>query len=159
MSIVLATAGVVLILIGIIGGGFTYLNVTMPRVGKLVRTGCLMVGGIFLLLAISLFAQEPRPGSGRQLADAVGDTPPAVGIIRTSDGSQLRIFSAPSTQADVTGTVADEMRVTVECTRHGEAVNGPAGISNLWDKINGGFVPDTFVATGTNEAVAPPCGD
>ncbi|KAG0245910.1 hypothetical protein BG011_002631, partial [Mortierella polycephala] len=47
--------------------------------------------------------------------------------------------------------------VNIDCTARGTTVTGKYGTSDLWNHVPGGYVSDTYVYTGSNGAVAPPC--
>ena len=55
------------------------------------------------------------------------------------------------------GSVADGAYITITCQKRGQSVSGTYGTTALWDKVNGGFVSDAFVATGSDGQVAPTC--
>jgi hypothetical protein len=80
----------------------------------------------------------------------------AVGRI-TTGGSSLSIHADASNASAVVGSVADATQVTISCQKQGESVTGTYGTSTLWDKIGTGFVPDTYVSTGSDGQVAPTC--
>ena len=47
--------------------------------------------------------------------------------------------------------------MVIRCQRRGQTVNGTYGASSLWDKLDGGYVADAYVATGSDGQVAPTC--
>jgi hypothetical protein len=48
--------------------------------------------------------------------------------------------------------------VRITCTTRWFPVKGPYGTtSDLWDFIGVGYVPDSYLYTGTNDPVAPQC--
>ncbi len=51
-AVVVGTAGVVFVLVGLVGGGFTFSGSVMPKVGKLARTFCSRVGGTTTLVVV-----------------------------------------------------------------------------------------------------------
>jgi hypothetical protein len=55
------------------------------------------------------------------------------------------------------GSIGPNAMVRITCTSRGFEVQGPYGTSNLWDFVGNGFVPDSYLYTGTNEPVADPC--
>ena len=65
--------------------------------------------------------------------------------------------SGPGTSFAAVGSVSDGAAVTIHCQKRGQTVTGKFGTSSLWDKIDGGFVSDTYVFTGTDGRVAPDC--
>lgn len=78
------------------------------------------------------------------------------GRVNTS-GIALHVRSGASLSASIVGSVADGSYVTITCQKHGGSVTGTYGTSTLWDKINGGYVSDAYVATGSDHQVAPTC--
>lgn len=78
------------------------------------------------------------------------------GRVNTS-GIALHIRSGASLSASIVGSVADGSYVAITCQKRGGSVTGTYGTSTLWDKINGGYVSDAYVATGSDHQVAPTC--
>lgn len=59
LATILGLGGVVLILVGLIGGGFTFSGTVMPAVGKVARVPCFAVGGVMVFLALAVVFYEP----------------------------------------------------------------------------------------------------
>lgn len=78
------------------------------------------------------------------------------GRVNTS-GIALHIRASASTSAAIVGSVADGAYVAITCQKHGSSVTGTYGTTTLWDKINGGYVSDAYVSTGSDGQVAPTC--
>jgi hypothetical protein len=82
MSIdVLAFAfGGILLLVGILGGGFELKELKVPRVGGLIRLVTLLAGSCFITLAIGLHSSVKEPASPTNIPVVTGDagkqTPP-----------------------------------------------------------------------------------
>lgn len=55
------------------------------------------------------------------------------------------------------GMLAPGTLVQIKCTFSGFAVEGPYGTSSLWNFIGTGYVPDSYLYTGTDLPVAPGC--
>ena len=55
------------------------------------------------------------------------------------------------------GSIKPGESVQIRCTAKGFAVTGPYGTSDLWDFVGIGYVPDSYLYTGTNDPVASPC--
>jgi len=72
-------------------------------------------------------------------------------------GAPLTIRASASTSSAAVGSVADGAYVSITCQQRGPAVTGTYGTTKLWDKVNGGFVSDAYVATGSDGQVAPTC--
>ncbi len=79
-----------------------------------------------------------------------------VGRVNTA-GAPLTIRASASTSSAAVGSVADGAQVTITCQKRGESVTGTYGTSTLWDKVNGGFIADAYVSTGSDGQVAPTC--
>jgi len=81
----------------------------------------------------------------------------ASGTVNTA-GAPLTVRSGPGTGYTAVGTVNDGASVTISCQTSGSTVTGTYGTSSLWDKIGTGrFVADSYVYTGSDNAVAPAC--
>lgn len=75
----------------------------------------------------------------------------------STNGISLHVRSGTSLSASIVGSVADGAYVAITCQKHGGSVTGTYGTTTLWDKINGGYVSDAYVATGSDGQVAPTC--
>jgi hypothetical protein len=73
----------------------------------------------------------------------------------------LTLRSLPSGESTSIGCIPNNTDIPIECTTRGTAVTGPYGTEILWDRTiydaATGYVPDTWVYTGTNNAAAPAC--
>ena len=72
-------------------------------------------------------------------------------------GAALTIRSSASTSGSPIGSLADGAYFAITCQKHGQSVHGTYGTTSLWDKVQGGFVSDAFVSTGSDGQVAPTC--
>lgn len=72
-------------------------------------------------------------------------------------GAALTIRKSASTSSAALGSVADGAYITIASKRRGQWVAGTYGTTTLWDKVNGGYVSDAYVATGSDGQVAPTC--
>ena len=72
-------------------------------------------------------------------------------------GAALTIRSSASTSGNAIGSLADGAYFAITCQKRGQSVKGTYGTSTLWDKVQGGYVADAFVATGSDGQVAPTC--
>ncbi|KAF9916788.1 hypothetical protein BGZ65_000114, partial [Modicella reniformis] len=90
------------------------------------------------------------------LVASIATTQAAKGTVRTA-GDPLRVHSAPSTTSSVVGSLKNGAVVEIDCTATGTKVTGKYGTSTVWDHVPGGYVSDTYVYTGKDGAVAPPC--
>jgi len=78
------------------------------------------------------------------------------GRVNTS-GIALHVRSGASLSASIVGSVADGSYVAISCQKRGGSVSGTYGTSTLWDKINGGYVSDSYIYTGHDGQVARTC--
>ncbi|MEV5750242.1 CHAP domain-containing protein [Actinoallomurus sp. NPDC052308] len=82
----------------------------------------------------------------------------ATGTVNTS-GVALTVRSGAGTGYTAVGSVADGAGVTISCQTRGTTVTGTYGTSSIWDKITSpaGYVADSYIYTGSDGTVAPPC--
>lgn len=73
-TVVLAFGGL-LILLGLVGGGFTIKGVALPKIQNVARTLSVIIGLILILLGILGFQEDAQP---------TGDEP--VGNVNSADG-------------------------------------------------------------------------
>jgi cell wall-associated NlpC family hydrolase len=107
------------------------------------------------------------PGGGGGSGSGPGVSLPAVdgrfaAKIATDNGIAVSGRKGPRTAAREVVKLASGQDVKIVCQTRGERVTGKFGTSNLWDlvAIGGGrgvYVTDTYVATGSDGRVAPPC--
>lgn len=165
LSAILGLAGVVLLLTGLLGGGFTFSGSVFPTVGKFVRVPCFVTGGLLVLLALgTAFAElevvDPEEVNAEPVAQPVvpGPVPepepePGVGLTTMT----VDVHEEPFLDSPVVGTVGADEWVDIYCTAEGEMVELEGLTSSLWNFVGSGFVPDLAVFTGTNLPVAPLC--
>lgn len=159
-STVLGLVGGVLILVGLIGGGFSFSGTMMPAVGKVVRIPCFIIGGILVISAITLAFRENPLSSNQQASASASDSAVAVaaGIVQVASGGDAYIYEFPSTGAPTVGQLTNGAGVTILCTVQGTTVQRSDGVtSSLWDRIDQGYIPDVNVYTGTDQPVTPGC--
>jgi surface antigen len=127
--------------------------------GRTRRTGIIgaaLIGGA-LMIAPSVATAMPPP------CDAAGNPCPtgakmAKGRVDVAAGNRLTVRRRPRTDAKKRGSRADGATILISCQILGDRVSGTFGTSSLWDKIkSGGYVSDTYVATGSDGRVAPEC--
>lgn len=87
---------------------------------------------------------------------ATGGGEAGTGRVNTS-GLRLVVRSTASTSGAAVGSLADGAFITIRCQKQGTSVSGTYGTSSLWDKVDGGFVADSYVFTGSDGRVAPDC--
>jgi hypothetical protein len=173
----LGIAGVILILVGLVGGGFTISTTAMPKVGNWVRVPCFGVGVVLVVAAVALGftpnspnqlnpPQSPRSAPVVPVAASAGPSPTdnsqeiATGTIYAPSGySTIYVYSQPSQSSSVVASVADSVTVGILCTAQGDVVtNDDTGqSSSLWDGTSEGYIPDVFVDTGTDQATMTNC--
>jgi hypothetical protein len=85
----------------------------------------------------------------------------AGGTVQVGAGNCLNEREGPSNIYPSRGCLGDGTPVNIVCQIEGETIDGNWGPTDLWDRIddplNGPFLSDGFVNTGTNGPVAPPC--
>lgn len=99
-------------------------------------------------------------GVGGRLTNYGGSTPGdhPTGIVDAGANSSVNLRSGPGLDYGITGTVADGAVVTIQCTARGGTVQGNWGATDLWNRlVDGNWISDGFVDTGSNEPVAPAC--
>lgn len=74
-----------------------------------------------------------------------------------TDGTPLNVRANASKSAAIVGSIPDGAYITIACQKTGSTMTGTYGTTSLWDKTNGGFVSDAYVATGSDGRVAPNC--
>ena len=62
-----------------------------------------------------------------------------------------------STATAAVGSVNDGAQRVIHCQKQGQKITGTYGTTTLWDKIDGGFISDAYVSTGSDGQVAPTC--
>lgn len=82
----------------------------------------------------------------------------ARGQVQVLPGYRLAVYRFPRLDAPIVGYLENGTVVDIICTARGTPVVGNYGqVSDLWNGIDGGFVPDVFLFTGTNDPTMPPC--
>jgi hypothetical protein len=149
---VLGIVGAVLILVGLVGGGFTLSGsfmpgVGMPRVGNWVRLPCFSTGALLVLVAIGLGfgynsntpsqPQSPAPAAATTAAvpaDTASAAPAspspsdtsnvlAAGTIQAPQGySTIYVYEQPSLSSSVVAEIADGTTIDILCTAQGDVV-------------------------------------
>ncbi|WP_207892723.1 peptidoglycan DD-metalloendopeptidase family protein, partial [Micromonospora sp. MW-13] len=79
--------------------------------------------------------------------------------VHVPSGLPLNIRNAPALSGAVIGSVPNGSVVTITCHVRGDAVQGFAGVTNIWNRLSsGGWLTDGFLETGSNGPVVPLCG-
>lgn len=179
LSAVIGFTGAILLLIGLVGGGFTFSGSIFPKVGKIARVPCLLVGGLLIFVALGLASIEAglvqpdpasTPAANTQRATETPDAPQPPVEIRDSPVDEpagslpvgvvnidVDIYEEPYLDAYVVGRLAAGELVEIGCTVQGEVVVNGEYASSLWNQVGDGYVPDVAIYTGTDQAVAPSC--
>jgi hypothetical protein len=100
-EIVIMLLGAVLVLVGLLGGGFELRELKIPRVGWAARVPALVAGSILLLIGIGLTQKaatggtDPPPPSQVQvtLFDDLGDGQVSEQVIMQVDGRDMGVLS------------------------------------------------------------------
>ncbi|GAA1864382.1 hypothetical protein GCM10009772_44880 [Pseudonocardia alni subsp. carboxydivorans] len=169
LSVVMGGAGVVLLLVGLIGGGFTFSGSVMPTVGRGPRVACFAVGSVLLLLALVLGLAdigskipqaEPRSSDPGPPPDPSVSAAPApfVASVLVPAGHGALIYSDPLSTAPTVGQVNSGVSINLFCSVQGEYVVNSQNVgSTLWYRTETGYVPDVNLNTGTNQSVTVAC--
>ncbi|WP_030421982.1 SH3 domain-containing protein [Streptomyces sp. SCSIO 75703] len=100
---------------------------------------------------------QSAPVGGDEEREAVA----AAAAARTypvAPGYRLNVRSGPGTGYAVVRVLPLGAQVPITCQTNGTTVTGPYGTSSIWDRIGSGqYVSDTYVYTGSDGYVAPPC--
>jgi hypothetical protein len=160
-STVLGLVGGLLLLVALIGGGFSFSGTMMPTVSRAVRIPCFIIGCILVFSAIVLALREhPDPVSdgGGSPQTAPGAPATFVGVVQFAGGEFAYVYQLPSLSAPRIGALMNGTNVTILCTTQGSAVLRSDGmISSLWDRIDQGYIPDVNVYTGTDQPTVRNC--
>lgn len=70
-------------------------------------------------------------------------------------GASLTIRSGPGTGYAAVGSVANGAGVHIYSQAYGSTVTGTYGTTSIWDHIDGGYISDAYVYTGSDGLVAP----
>ena len=152
--VVLGIVGAILILVGLVGGGFTLSGsfmpgMGMPKVGNWVRLPCFGIGALLVLVSIGLgFGSNPYTPSQPQSSSAAATIPSApadtasatpanpspadtasalaTGVIVAPQGyNAVPVYNQPSLSSSVAAEVADGTTVDILCTAQGDVVTNP----------------------------------
>ena len=109
-----------------------------------------------LLAAAAAAAATIAAGSTIALPDAQ-----AASTTATVVAPQLAVREAPNTSSTIKSWAAQGSQVTIECQTAGQAVTGNWGSTEIWNRVNGGYVSDGWVDTGTNGYIdgVPKCDE
>src|SRR5215218_4210541 len=58
LATILGAAGAVLLLVGLVGGGFSFSGAVMPKDSKVSRVLCFAIGGVLLVTSLRLVATD-----------------------------------------------------------------------------------------------------
>ncbi len=102
LAVLLATLGGILLLVGLVGGGFTFYGNVMPTVGKRVRLPCFIIGVVLLIIGIRVAFVQPTDNvppasnginsstttaSSSPAASEAISSPPSTSVQPSSNGS------------------------------------------------------------------------
>jgi hypothetical protein len=168
LQIALGIAGVVLILVGAVGGGFVLSSISIPTVGVFPRVVSLVVGSALVLFAVLVDlghaeadASKPSPSpstapvpqgttapaptserSAPSSATPHTDSVPVTAPIVAGTGYTVNLFADSSLSASVLEQLPDGYLVSIICTTQGDAVTSDlTGVtSSLWNGVSAGGV-------------------
>jgi hypothetical protein len=163
VAVILGLAGVLLLLAGLIGGGFSFSGSVIPVVSGAARIPCFFIGGLLITVSILMAAVEfigpAEPAASTTDPAPTTATPasvePWVGYLVTS----ANVHQSPALDSTAVGQLEAGTPVEILCTAQGDTVTRTAdGVtSSLWDRISAGYVPDVAIDTGTDQATMGPC--
>lgn len=119
-------------------------QIGLSRLVSMVWAGSLIITAIFA----SSLSMAPS---------ATADS--KVVTVETGSGN-LNLRSAPTTSAQLLGTIRNGSKVVITCYVRGAVfVGGPfSGPSDIWNRRHGGgFITDKLLDTGSDGPVVPPC--
>ncbi len=106
------------------------------------------------------FTAQAKAGvKGKFAMSGEGTTNGGAGISGrvSTDGTPLNVRAGTTTTAAIISTIPSGTYVTMSCQKVGQSMTGTYGTTTLWDRVNGGYVTDAYVATGSDGQVAPTC--
>jgi hypothetical protein len=118
------------------------------------------LGAILLMIPVGCAERSPTDVAKHPEAPSEGVQRSLVasGKGTIARGGPHKLYGGPGSRFPVTGTIASGTQVTIFCTSRGTRETGPYGTTDLWDMLGQGkWISDSYVYTGTNNAVAPPC--
>ena len=159
--VVLGIVGAVLILVGLVGGGFTLSGsfmpgVGMPKVGNWVRLPCFSVGILLVLVAIVLgFGYNPNTPNPSQAP--VAATTPATPTATTPATPTATTPATPTatTPATPTATTPATPTATTPATpasAQPQSVNADAVVNQFYEDITDHDYPAAWALGGDNIA-------
>ncbi|MBV9206341.1 MAG: hypothetical protein JO037_13305 [Actinobacteria bacterium] len=105
--IVLGTVGSVLVLVGLVGGGFTLSGgISMPKVGNWVRLPCFAIGALLVLAAIGLGFGYGQKTAATSASSAAATSASAAAATSASAAAATPASSAAATPASPAPTTA-----------------------------------------------------
>jgi hypothetical protein len=154
LAIILGAVGALLIMVGVLGGGFTISSASVPKVGPVPRVVSFIVGGLLVLSAITVgILENPAVWSGPDTSVAAGSGSGSgsssgassssgsgsssgyIAPVVTEPGFNVALFKAPSLSAPyVAGAedgLADGQVVEILCTLQGDTVSFAGNTSSL----------------------------
>lgn len=164
VAVILGLAGVLLLLAGLIGGGFSFSGSVIPVVSGAARVPCFFIGGLLIAVSI-LMAVVEFTGPVESAAPVTEPSPvpvsasasvePWVGYVVTP----ADVHQWPALDSATIGRLEAGTPVEILCTVQGDTVTRTADdvTSSLWDGIRGGYVPDVAIDTGTEQPTMGPC--
>jgi hypothetical protein len=182
LALILGGGGVVLLLAGLVGGGFEFSGNVVPVVrSKAMRVACLAVGALLVVWAVGIVVLEqelqqpvptpdadPRAGAQPTLVyeTQVADTTPSAfqATVAVPPGYVADLYADPWTAADLyaaaDASLENQAMVNLSCIVEGPLVQSPINqySSTIWYFTSTGyFISDVAVFTGPTSADLPHC--
>jgi hypothetical protein len=95
-TLVLTLLGAILLLVGLLGGGFEVKELKIPRVGWAARIPALLAGSLLLLLGIAPKQPDPPPpsqGINVTIVDDLGDDQISEQVVFNIDGRNVGVIN------------------------------------------------------------------
>jgi hypothetical protein len=177
LTVILGGGGVILLLVGLLGGGFQISGHMMPVIrSKVMRVICLLAGGLLILWAvgISVLQQEakkpetppPNPSPTIIVSPPSPQNPQPQTFpanVRVEQGYVAPLYFDPWTASDPNAgpdaTLERGAPLDLVCTTRGPLSTASNGYqSDIWYLMpSGHYIPDALTDTGSTTAPVPSC--
>jgi type IV secretory pathway protease TraF len=130
LAVILGPVGAVLLLVSLVGGGFSFSGWAMPKIGRVARIPCFVIGAVLVVLSIPLAVADSSMNPSEQTAVGWDTTVPAPAPVTESETvvyvgevyTMTDAYAEPYLDADVTSHLYEGDLVDIYCTVQGEVV-------------------------------------
>jgi len=135
--IVLGTVGSVLVLVGLVGGGFTLSGgISMPKVGNWVRLPCFAIGALLVLAAIGLGFGYGQKTAATSASSAAATSASAAAATSASAAAATSASAAAATPASsAAATPASPAPTTASAQPSPQFANAEAVVNQFYQDI------------------------